>query len=112
MKQGMHTLSPAQRAMFAALETFGLKVVIWNPDNPRSFVPWKTYKPNKPPRRPRLKRDKQEALYVRVTPEIRTSIEEIAARRGYPHTVASVASDMIAKGLLVEAAQSEKTKAA
>lgn len=54
------------------------------------------------------KHGSREVMYIRVTPEVRESIEKIAAQRGYPHTVTSVAFDMITKGLRVEASQNPR----
>lgn len=48
------------------------------------------------------KRDNRVVTYVRVTPEEHARIVRIAEKRGYPHTIASVASEMISKGLAVE----------
>lgn len=42
-------------------------------------------------------------MYVRVKPEEHTLIKEIAGKRGYPHTIASVSAEMISKGLKTEA---------
>lgn len=41
--------------------------------------------------------------YVRVKPEEHARITEIAEKRGYPHTIASVAAEMISRGLKDEA---------
>lgn len=43
-------------------------------------------------------------MYVRVKPEEHAQIAEMAAQRGYPHTIASVASELISKALQTEAA--------
>jgi len=40
--------------------------------------------------------------YVRVTPEEHALIAQIAEKRGYPHTIASVAAEMISRGLKAE----------
>lgn len=48
------------------------------------------------------KRDDRVVTYVRVKPEEHAQIAQIAEKRGYPHTIASVASEMISKGLKVE----------
>jgi len=42
-------------------------------------------------------------MYVRVRPEDRALITKIAEERGYPHTAASVAGEVIARGLKTEA---------
>jgi len=64
------------------------------------------------PKAKKPKRDNRGVLYIRATQKVRASIEKIAAQRGYPHTVSSVAFDLIVKGLRVEAAQNTKTRAA
>jgi hypothetical protein len=42
-------------------------------------------------------------MYVRVKPEEHALITQIAKKRGYPHTIASVAAKIIARGLSAEA---------
>lgn len=46
--------------------------------------------------------DDRVVTYVRVTPAEHAQIVQIAALRGYPHTFASVAAEMIARGLSSE----------
>jgi len=48
------------------------------------------------------KRDDRVVTYVRVRPEEHARIAKLAEDRGYPHTIASVASEMISKGLAAE----------
>ncbi len=55
----------------------------------------------------KAKRDNRIVTYVRVKPEEHALIEEIAKKRGYPHTIASVASEMLSKGLASETAVGE-----
>lgn len=40
--------------------------------------------------------------YVRLPPEAHAQIVDIASQRGWPHTIASVAAEMISRGLAVE----------
>lgn len=47
-------------------------------------------------------------MYVRVTPEDREQIEQIVQKRGYPHTMASVAAEMLSRGLAAEPAAEVK----
>lgn len=47
-------------------------------------------------------------MYVRVQESEHRDIAEIAEARGYPHTIASVAAEMITRGLA--AWQSDTTK--
>jgi hypothetical protein len=55
------------------------------------------------PKGKKAKRNDQRVVtYVRVTPEEHALIAEIAQKRGYPHTIASVAAEMIARGLASE----------
>lgn len=49
-------------------------------------------------------RDERVVTYVRVKPEEHAQIAKIADERGYPHSIASVASEMISKGLKAEIA--------
>jgi hypothetical protein len=53
------------------------------------------------------KRDRS-VMYVRVTPQDREQIEQIVQKRGYPHTMASVAAEMLSRGLASEAAPEVK----
>jgi hypothetical protein len=41
-------------------------------------------------------------MYVRVSPEERARVVKIARRRGWPHTIASVAAEMLSCGLASE----------
>jgi Fe-S cluster assembly scaffold protein SufB len=51
----------------------------------------------------KLKRnDRRVVTYVRVTPEEHERIAVIAEERGYPHTISSVAAEMISRGLASE----------
>ena len=45
------------------------------------------------------KRDVRCPIYVRVCPEEHAKIVQIAEERGRPHTIASVATEMISRGL-------------
>jgi hypothetical protein len=47
--------------------------------------------------------DTRIVTYVRVKPEEHALIVQIAEKRGYPHTFASVAGEMITRGLKAEA---------
>jgi predicted DNA-binding protein len=47
----------------------------------------------------KAKSDDRVVLYVRVPLEVRDRITKIASKRGYPHTIASVTSEIISKGL-------------
>ena len=58
----------------------------------------------------KAKRDKRVVTYVRVKPEDYALIEEIAKKRGYPHTIASVATEMISRGLASETAPIEQAR--
>ena len=51
------------------------------------------------PRTRRPKRANRVVTYVRVAPEEHAQIAQIAKAWGYPHTIASVASEMISRGL-------------
>lgn len=54
----------------------------------------------------KAKKSKRAALvtmYVRVKPEERALIAQIAEQRGYPHNKSSVASEMLSKGLAATA---------
>lgn len=48
------------------------------------------------------KRDSRSVMYVRVAPQERAQIEQIVKERGYPHTMASVAAEMLSRGLAAE----------
>jgi hypothetical protein len=50
----------------------------------------------------RAKRDDRVVTYVRVKPEEHARIARIAGDRGHPHTIASVAAEMISRGLRAE----------
>ena len=52
----------------------------------------------------KAKRDDRVVTYVRVKTEEHELIAQIAEKRGYPHTIASVTSEMISKGLKAETA--------
>lgn len=45
------------------------------------------------------KPDNRIVTYVRLQPEIHQEVVQIAEERGYPHTIASVATEMVALGL-------------
>jgi uncharacterized UPF0146 family protein len=49
--------------------------------------------------RTKKKRDDRILTYVRLQPEIHRQIVQIAEARGYPHTIASVATEMVSHGL-------------
>jgi hypothetical protein len=49
--------------------------------------------------RTKKKRDDRILTYVRLQPEIHQQIVQIAQVRGYPHTIASVTTEMVAHGL-------------
>jgi len=49
------------------------------------------------------KRDPRIVMYMRVRPEEHARVVKIARRRGLPHTIASVAAEMFARGLASEA---------
>jgi hypothetical protein len=51
----------------------------------------------------KAKRDARVVTYVRVKPEEHALIAEIAGKRGWPHTIASVTAEMITRGLKAEA---------
>jgi hypothetical protein len=52
------------------------------------------------PRAKKAKRgDNRVVTYVRVKPAEHALIVKIAEKRGYPHTIASVAGEMISRGL-------------
>jgi hypothetical protein len=51
----------------------------------------------------KTKRDNRIVTYVRVQPEEHARITQIAEERGLPHTIASVAAEMITRGLKTEA---------
>jgi len=60
--------------------------------------------PQTPRRAAKAKRPRAPVvMYVRVRPEDRALITKIAEERGYPHTAASVAGEVIARGLKTEA---------
>lgn len=48
------------------------------------------------------KRDLRIVTYVRIKPQEHAQIAKIAEKRGYPHTIASVAGEMVARGLQSE----------
>lgn len=54
----------------------------------------------------KFKRDSRVVTYVRLLPEEHALIEKIAQKRGYPHTIASVAGEMISRGLKTETSAS------
>lgn len=41
-------------------------------------------------------------MYVRVLPKEHALIKKIVRKRGYPNTIASVAAEMISRGLATE----------
>jgi len=49
------------------------------------------------------KRDNRIVTYVPLTPEDHEMIAQIAKKRGYPYTIASIAAEMISKALASEA---------
>lgn len=109
VKQGDNKISAAQRLMFAALEASGFKVVVWNPKRPKELTPWQSYKidrqllpkPHAHARKTNRQPNgtKRTVVYVRIRPEVRARIVAIAAERGLPHSGASVASEMVSRGL-------------
>lgn len=44
VKRGSDFISESQSLMFAALETVGLDVFVWNPLYPEELTPWRVYK--------------------------------------------------------------------
>jgi len=55
------------------------------------------------PRAKKAKRvDDRVVTYVRMKSEEHEQIAQIAEKRGYPHTIASVAAEMISRGLKEE----------
>jgi hypothetical protein len=55
------------------------------------------------PKAKKVKRvDDRVVTYVRVRPEVHAQIVQIAEKRGYPHTIASVAAELISRGLKTE----------
>lgn len=50
----------------------------------------------------KAKRSNHTVMYVRVKPEEHALIDQIAKKRGYPHTKASIAAELISKGLAAE----------
>jgi hypothetical protein len=54
------------------------------------------------------KHDDRVVTYVRLPAREHAQITEIAEKRGYPHTIASVTAEMVSRGLAAEA----ETKAA
>lgn len=49
--------------------------------------------------RTKKKRDDRILTYVRLQPEIHQQVVRIVQERGYPHTIASVATEMVSLGL-------------
>lgn len=49
--------------------------------------------------RTQKKSTKAVVMYVRVLPKEHARITKIVRKRGYPHTIASVAAEMISRGL-------------
>lgn len=49
--------------------------------------------------RTKKKRDGRILTYVRLLPEIHQQVVQLAEERGYPHTIASVATEMVLLGL-------------
>lgn len=54
------------------------------------------------------KSEKTIVTYVRVKPEEHARVIQIVSKRGYPHTIASVVSEMFSKGLAAEIAVKAK----
>lgn len=52
-----------------------------------------------PMARTKKKRDDRILTYVRLLPEVHQQVVQIAKERGYPHTIASVATEMVSLGL-------------
>ena len=106
VKRDSNGIRPAQRVMFAALEAYGLKVVIWNPARPKLFTPWRAYDPKKLTVKKKKKTKSVERIvtYVRMRHEDFIRIAQIVKKRGLPHTIASVVAEMISRGLVAEAA--------
>lgn len=57
--------------------------------------------PKTPPKK--AKRGSSIVMYVRVRPEEHARVVKLVEQRGYPHTIASVAAEMISRGLASEA---------
>lgn len=51
----------------------------------------------------KVRKAKRVVTYVRVKLEDHARIKQIAAKRGHPHTIASVAAEMISRGLKEDA---------
>jgi hypothetical protein len=49
--------------------------------------------------RTKKKRDDRILTYVRLQPEVHRRVVQIVEERGYPHTIASVATEMVSLGL-------------
>ena len=47
----------------------------------------------------KAKNDNRVVMYIRVKPEAYAEITKIAKDRGLPHTIASVAAEMVLRGL-------------
>jgi hypothetical protein len=57
----------------------------------------------------KAKRDDRLVMYIRLNPAEHAKIAKIAEKRGLPHTMASVAGELIAKALKTETTQIEAT---
>ncbi len=88
-KKGETPISVEQQAMFAALEAFGCKVVVWNPSRPQELIPWRTYLPDR-------------GISLRIRRVERAVLSKMAKNRGGTHTTESVAAEMISRGLQKE----------
>lgn len=59
--------------------------------------------PKTPPKKAKkAKRGSSIVMYVRVRPEEHDRVVKLVEQRGYPHTIASVAAEMISRGLASE----------
>lgn len=47
----------------------------------------------------KAKRNNLVVMYVRVKPEEHARVKQIADKRGYPHSISSVASEIFSRGL-------------
>lgn len=73
------------------------------PDRCRSCIRLQTLAESRTVRSPkRTKRDERVVAYIRMHAKEHAQISKIAAKRGYPHTFASVAAEMISKALKME----------
>jgi molybdenum cofactor biosynthesis enzyme len=64
---------------------------------------------NPPPKKAK-RGDDRIVAYVRMKQEDHAMIAQIAEKRGYPHTIASVAAEMISRGLKTETPPSPEAR--